>query len=137
MNSGHDRRFNKARENPPLFLFFWFLQALWILFTGLPVYILNTREDKIDETWVDWVGRAIFIIGFLTEALADRQKTLWRAKPENQGKWIDVGLWSLCQHPNYLGEFMIWIGIWLNCLSSLKDWEHIGALSPIFTVLLI
>ena len=56
-------------------------------------------------------GIAIFLSGFLLEALADWQKEVWRAVPANRGRWIDTGLWGWSRHPNYLGEIMLWAGM--------------------------
>ncbi len=48
------------------------------------------------------------MVGLGLEATADAQKDAWRARPENKGKFIDEGLWSVSRHPNYLGEMTIW-----------------------------
>jgi len=138
LKSGEDRRFRQAKKNAPQFFFFWMLQGAWVLLAGLPVWITNVRNhdsDEIDGTMV--AGWGIFALGFLIETIADVQKTVWRANPANKGKWINKGLWSVCQHPNYLGEIMLWFGIYLANVSSFKGWEHIGVVSPVFTYLLL
>jgi len=138
LKAGEDRRFRKAKKNPFLFIFIWMLQGVWVYASGLAVYITNVRSydsNKVDIWMV--LGWAVFAFGFLLENIADFQKTRWRAKPENKGMWIDVGVWSLCQHPNYMGEMLLWFGIYISNVSSYEGWEHIGIISPLFTFALI
>lgn len=40
------------------------------------------------------------------QVVADGQKRAFKADAANAGKFIDVGLWSRCRHPNYLGEMV-------------------------------
>jgi len=138
LKSGEDRRFRKAKKNPLLYLGIWMMQGVWVFLTGLPVYITNVRSyDQNNVNYSMVLGWAIFGFGFLFEFTADIQKTRWRANPANKGLWIDVGLWSLCQHPNYLGEMLVWLGIWIANVSAFKGWEQIGVVSPLFTFFLI
>jgi len=139
LKAGEDRRFREIKKNPPLFLFTWMLQGVWVFSSGLAVYITNVRsydpENEIDASMV--IGWIVFAFGFILENVADFQKSRWRAKPENKGKWIDVGVWSICQHPNYMGEMLLWLGIYVSNVSSYEGWEHIGVISPLFTFALI
>lgn len=52
-------------------------------------------------------GLGIFALGFGLEVLADWQKSQFKANPDNKGKFINEGLWSLSRHPNYFGEMML------------------------------
>ena len=40
MRDGKDSRFDKVKTRPARFLVFWAVQAVWILLTALPVYII-------------------------------------------------------------------------------------------------
>ena len=56
----------------------------------------------------------------------------------NTGKWIDTGLWKFSRHPNYFGEILLWIGLYIYTLPSLQGIELlIGLLSPLFIAVLI
>eukprot|EP00051_Salpingoeca_urceolata_P005642 m.75319 g.75319 ORF g.75319 m.75319 type:complete len:254 (+) comp14476_c1_seq2:412-1173(+) len=131
LKSGTDRRFNKARTNPPLFAFYWLLQGVWVFASLYPTLILLGKRAPVVNN-VAYAGWALWVIGFLFEAVADKQKTNFRAKPENKGRYITQGLWSISRHPNYFGEIVLWLGLWLASLPSLSGWEHTAVVSPAF-----
>lgn len=76
---------------------------------ALPVFAINAIPAHLHPAlnWKDYLGVTVWITGFLTEVIADRQKTQWR-KEKNNGKhsedWISSGLWAKCRHPNYFGS---------------------------------
>lgn len=43
-------------------------------------------------------GAALWGVGLSVEAVADWQKDRWRARPENRGKFINEGLWSVSRY---------------------------------------
>ena len=45
-----------------------------------------------------------------------------------QGKFISHGLWGISRHPNYFGEILCWLGMYITSTSILKGVEHIGKL---------
>ena len=57
--------------------------------------------------------------------------------PENQGKFIDVGLWSWSRHPNYFGEITLWVGIAVIALPALDGWQYVTLISPVFVYVLL
>jgi steroid 5-alpha reductase family enzyme len=36
------------------------------------------------------------------------------------GQWISSGVWRFARHPNYLGEIMLWCGIFITSTSVLS-----------------
>ena len=110
-----------------------------VLLDGRPVFCLNARDDYNPPFGVlDYIGWAVWAIGFGLEVTADRQKGAWRAVPTNAGKWIDVGLWSVSRHPNYFGEITLWCGAFLSCASAFGTTPMwVSVISPFFVALLI
>ena len=69
--------------------------------------------------------------------IADNQKTAFRSAPENNGKFINTGLWAWSRHPNYFGEIVLWIGVTLIALPVLSGWQLATLLSPVFVYVLL
>ena len=132
-----DRRFRSIKHDFLQFLMTWTLQGLWVVLSyaaGL-VVLTTTQHAPLDA--FAGVGIVLWGIGFVIEVLADRQKTQFRAIPENKGKFITSGLWSWSQHPNYFGEILLWIGIAIIALPVLNGWSYVTLISPIFIWLLL
>lgn len=66
-------------------------QALWVWVTLLPVLILNGSRADNNFQWSDAVGAVLWVVGFACEATADLQKSAFKSKPENKGKFINTG----------------------------------------------
>jgi steroid 5-alpha reductase family enzyme len=79
----------------------------------------------------------LFIFGFVTEVIADKQKTAFRSIPENRDKFITTGLWAKSRHPNFFGEIILWTGIAVMSFSSLTGLQYLTLISPVFTYLLL
>ncbi|MAT49329.1 MAG: hypothetical protein CMA27_05810 [Euryarchaeota archaeon] len=136
--SGKDGRFDELKKSPIRFLVPWTLQGLWVFLTMIVVIVINSQNGPSPplKIW-DGIGLAVWILGFVIEALADNQKTKFNTIPENQGKWIDSGLWSISRHPNYFGEILLWSGIAIFGISCLSGLELLTWISPIFIYLLL
>lgn len=137
LKEGHDRRFNKVRDNPRVFWVYWTIQGVWVLLTLLPVLIVNNKKEDKPLTTRDYAGWGLWVAGFLLESIADYQKSTFRNNPDNAGQFINVGLWQMVQYPNYLGEIMMWTGLYLSSTSVLRGWEHVAVLSPVFLTFLL
>ena len=80
----------------------------------------------------------VFVAGLLIETFADLQKYRFINNPENKGQWIDSGLWSISRHPNYLGEIMVWVGLYLFAAPSLVgNTIWVGLIGPGFIAYMI
>lgn len=112
-----------------------------MLITLMPSLLANLRAVDSSGTQLNWkqkVGWSLFAVGFFIEALADHQKSNFRANPDNAGQFISTGLWSVVRHPNYLGEIILWSGLGIAALPSLRGLERWSALvSPVFISLLL
>lgn len=57
------------------------------------------------------IGIMVWLVGFLFEVIGDAQLAHFKKNPDNAGKVLDTGLWSLTRHPNYFGDALLWWGI--------------------------
>jgi len=137
MHEGEDKRFKKAKENPSTFFVYWSVQGLWVWLTLLPTMILNIKRHNKPLGMRDYIGWGFWICGFLLQAVADSQKSSFRSNPENKGKFITEGLWSYSRHPNYLGEIMMWSGLFLPASSVMTGKELLSVISPVFVMYLL
>jgi steroid 5-alpha reductase family enzyme len=132
-----DKRFDEMRNSIWKFGRFWLLQGVSV-FVILLASLFVWRRDVAVVSWLSWVGVVVFLCGLLLESTADYQKRKFSSKVENKDKWIDSGLWSVSRHPNYLGEMMVWIGVYIYTFSSLVGSEKvISLLSPLYIVSLL
>jgi 3-oxo-5-alpha-steroid 4-dehydrogenase 1 len=80
---------------------------------GLPVYFANVYDGVYSP--LVFIGMLVFITGYMIEVLADTQ--LKKHIKTNPGILMTSGLWSYSRHPNYLGEMLLWWGLYLTSLS--------------------
>lgn len=137
LKDGKDSRFDEIKPNFFRYLIVWTLQGLWISFTLAASLVAITSINKVGIDIFMILGSIIWILGFSIEVISDMQKSKWREKKENKGKFINVGLWSRSRHPNYFGEITLWIGIAFIALPTMSGLQYISLISPIFVALLI
>ncbi len=117
-NKEEDTRYQKLRaEWKNLFVvrsyfFIYLLQGVLLFIIVLPVLYIQ-KESYSTLRWHDLIGGVIWLVGFLFEAVGDRQLRLFVSKSENKGKLMTEGLWKYTRHPNYFGEVTMWWGIWI------------------------
>jgi steroid 5-alpha reductase family enzyme len=126
-----DARFDGIREHFWKFAGFWTVQTIIIFIVMLPVIMLLNIKSIIPLTTISIIGFFIWLFGFLTETIADHQKFTFRNNPKNKGKWIDTGLWHYSRHPNYFGEILCWIGVFVYVIPVLSGASWIAIISPI------
>lgn len=119
---GPDKRHQKMRDRwgglawLQTFLSFYLLQNFLVLLIVIPVLIIN-MSVATELTTIDYIGMAFAIVGFLIEIVSDLQLLMFKKKYKNSGQVCNTGLWKLSRHPNYFGDFVMWIGIWLMSYS--------------------
>ncbi len=117
-----DFRYAKWREEwgkwliPRAFFQVYMLQGLLMLIIAYPVILVNSRHQA-ELGFFDFIGLAVWIVGYFFEVVGDRQLADFLKKPENKGKIMKEGLWRYTRHPNYFGEAVMWWGIWIISLS--------------------
>ncbi|MGB0996658.1 MAG: DUF1295 domain-containing protein [Pseudomonadales bacterium] len=134
-NSGGDRRFHSIRNSFPTFFMTWTLQGAWVYLTSCAALAAVTSSNTVGLDAMFFVGFGIWAFGFAIEVIADRQKTAFRADPDNAHRFISSGLWAWSRHPNYFGEIMLWAGIAVMAYPTLVGWQALTLLAPIWVVL--
>ena len=117
-----------------VFLRIYMVQAVLALLISIPVVHINLFADN-GITSLAWTGVAVWLIGFMFEAIGDAQLRNFVAQPKNKGKIMDRGLWRYSRHPNYFGELTQWWGIYLMCLTTPFGW--VGIAGPVLISYLI
>ncbi len=97
------------------------LQGVFLLVISSPVLFINTLSGPGIGV-LDLAGAAVWISGFLFEAVADAQLKRFKGNPENRGKIMTEGLWKATRHPNYFGEAVMWWGIFIMALAVPGAW---------------
>lgn len=138
---GSDKRFDNMRDDFVKFGGFWLLQAITVWLVMFPASLLFEVETNTEITTIAIIGAAVSIIGILIEAVADKQKFKFIKDKSNKGKWIHSGLWKYSRHPNYFGEILMWIGVYIISVEWLVSPESylaiIGPATIIFMLLFV
>jgi steroid 5-alpha reductase family enzyme len=129
---GKDKRFDGIREQKHSFAKFRILQTVVIFLLFVPL-IWSMWSNQIGVSWYTWVWVLVVCCGIVLESVADRQK--FRFKQQYPTRWCSVWVWSKVQYPNYLGEMLVWIGLYMICL-HLLEWAQVVVwlISP-FTII--
>lgn len=135
--SGKDGRFDDIKPHWGRFFMAWTFQGLWVFMTLLAALIAVTSPAA--SNWDVWatLGLAVWVAGFAIEAIADRQKSAFRADPANRGHFIRHGLWAWSRHPNYFGEILLWTGVAIMATPAMAGWQWLGWASPLFVFWLL
>ena len=136
-HDGEDKRFRSIKPSASQFFMTWTLQGLWVSLCSMCALTAISSTTGVVMNAFFYIGLALFILGFVVEVIADKQKSAFRANKENKDKFITSGLWAKSRHPNYFGEIVLWAGIAVMSFSSLQGLQYLTLISPIFTYLLL
>ena len=125
------------RDKPLRFARFWLLQAITVAVVMLPVSYLLGRDDAPGAGPWTIAGVALWSTGLLIEAVADAQKSSFKARDENRGRFITSGLWRYSRHPNYFGEMLVWWGLFVLAVPFLDGAAFAVVAGPVFITLLL
>lgn len=140
--AGEDFRYRKWREEAGA-NFWWIslfkvflLQAfvLWVVSSPLLLTHIGGDEGMIA---FGVLGVSLWGFGFLFESVADRQLRRFKNDPANSGQVMRSGLWSVCRHPNYFGEAVLWWGLGLIAFPAGGWFSFIGPMMITFLLLKI
>lgn len=139
-NVGEDYRYAQWRKEwgkyvvPRAFFQIFMLQGMFMYVIALPIMIAMGNSET-ELSWVSYIGIALWLIGFLFEAVGDWQKSKFKADPANNGKIMQSGLWRYTRHPNYFGEALLWWGIFVFVQPA--GYWYVSIISPIILTFLL
>lgn len=81
------------------------------------------------------IGLIISLMAAVIQFIADKQMYDFRTSNQKTKSCIDYGLWKYSRHPNYLGELLFWIGIYIMYLSHVRTID-INIAYPLLMILL-
>lgn len=100
----------------PLKIALWLSCVLLYLMMTAPI-VYRFANGIAGDTCLA-VGLLIMLCGIILEAASDLQKSA--AKKINPRRFCNTGLFKLVRCPNYLGELVIWTGVFLSSFTALE-----------------
>jgi steroid 5-alpha reductase family enzyme len=133
--SWQDWRYRDLKQQNPrhaeLIVFFGIMyMPTCLVFLGtIPLwYILNAPAGNY---LLSGIGGIIVVAGTLLELFADREMKRYKADPA-RSPCINSGIWKYSRHPNYLGEMLVWVGVFVAGLQNFHLLNLPGVLLIIF-----
>lgn len=81
------------------------------------------------------IGLLICLSGPIIQIIADKQMYIFKTRNKENKKIIDVGIWRYSRHPNYFGEILFWLGVYVIYLSFARTIDY-HIIFPIIMILL-
>lgn len=136
-----DYRYQQFRKDYGPERYWWFsffqvflLQGFLLWLVSAPLISAMHYGVDIPLGPFDYVGAALWLIGFIFEAGGDYQLTRFKKDSNNKGKLLTSGLWKYTRHPNYFGDACLWWGF--GCF-SVSVGSYLPLLGPLLMSLLI
>lgn len=104
----------------------WVSCALLYCCQVSPVYFRLSHGSAVDTVTI--VGTVIMACGVILESASDYTKNQYKKKHPH--RFCDVGLFRIVRCPNYLGEVLIWTGVFVSGVTALSGvWEWCAAIA--------
>jgi len=97
------------------------------------VYFIENNTVNV----ITILGFVICLCSATIQFIADYQMHKFKKTNTDSTVLIRVGLWKYSRHPNYLGEIMIWWGVYIMMLSSLPNLWFLGAGAIVNTLMFL
>lgn len=110
------------------------LQGVILYIVALPIMLV--MASSVSQAGVfALAGFGLWMVGFLMEAVADYQKSRFKAVSANKGRIMQSGLWRYSRHPNYFGEALLWCGLFAMAIPA-GLW-YVSLASPVIITFLL
>ncbi|SNR70593.1 DUF1295 domain-containing protein [Lutibacter flavus] len=142
IGKGEDFRYQEFRKNYGPKRYWWFsffqtflLQGVLIMIVSLPLLGINSSANSGNLKALDYIGIAVWLIGFTFEAGGDFQLARFKKDIANKGKVLNIGFWKYTRHPNYFGDSAVWWAYAIFSIAAGSYWQIIGSI--VMTLLII
>lgn len=141
MGKGEDYRYREFRKKYGENRYWWvsffqvfLLQGVLLWLVSAPLLGAQYFTENNALNILDFIGLAVWLIGFIFEAGGDWQLTRFKSNPENEGKLLQSGFWKYTRHPNYFGDAAVW---WGFGIISMAAGSYLPALGSVLMTWLI
>lgn len=112
----------------------WVSCALLYVCEISPIFFRLKNGAPDDPTAI--IGTAVMALGIILESASDFTKN--RFKKKNPRRFCNVGLFKIVRCPNYLGEVLIWTGVFVSGVTALSGWlEWLAAVGGLVCIIYI
>lgn len=87
----------------------------------LPFYFIGRQTGALG--WLDAVALTVYVLGTVIHFGAGLQKRRFKANSAMKGRLLDKGFWRHSRHPNYFGDFLVYVS-W--ALAAANPWAWIS-----------
>ena len=105
------------------------LGALTGFAISFPLFLAQRIAEPSALGTLAYCSVSLFVIGLACETVADIQLARFKRDPANANKIMQTGLWRFSRHPNYFGEMLVWIGLFLIAVET--PWGWLSVVSPV------
>ena len=115
------------------------IPTLQVNLSLLPLYFLFNSYELSSLNYSLIFASSFTTLAVIIETIADEQMRSFRKDAKNDGVTMNRGLWKYSRHPNYFGEVMFWVGLYLMAFLSIKTpaWLILSPLSMLILFIFI
>ena len=115
------------------------IPTLQVNLSLFPLYFLFNSYELSSLNYPLIFASIFTILAVIIETIADEQMRSFRSNKKNDGITMNKGLWKYSRHPNYFGEVMFWVGLYLMAFLSIKTpfWLILSPISMIILFIFI